>query len=171
MEAAKNDPYKFIHRNVVELLRKKLPGNTKIKLYPFSLKKGANIHGIIFGASHPRAVDKFLSIAWKRNETNGQANFDIDDDSSKMQLDIFSSKKLEGFKKNLRAKVLAKEIKNNFDALHFVHNEGHIGNHAAEILREMKKKGEISYDGTSPLVTYDNVYKNNKKVEYKIQKK
>ena len=81
MTVAKKDPYKFIHRNVIEQLRKKLPSNTKVKLYPFSLKKGANIHGIIFGASHPRAVDKFLAIAWKRNETNGQANFDIDDDA------------------------------------------------------------------------------------------
>jgi hypothetical protein len=35
----------------------------------------------------------------------------------------------------------------------------------------MKKDGEITYDGTSPLVTYDNVYRNNKKVEYKIFKK
>lgn len=174
MATAKKDPYKFIHRNIIEQLRKNLPGNTKVKLYPFSLKKGANIHGIIFGASHPRAVDKFLSIAWKRNETNGQANFDIDDDSKKSQLDMFSGKnltKIEEFQENLRAKVLSKEIKNNFDALHFVHDEGHIGNHAAECLRKMKKEGEITYDGTSPLVTYDNVYKNKKTVEYKILKK
>jgi three-Cys-motif partner protein len=106
MATAKKDPYKFIHRNIIEQLRKKLPKNTKVKLYPFSLKKGANIHGIIFGVSHPRAVDKFLSIAWKRNETNGQANFDIDDDSKKSQLDMFTSKKLtkiEEFQENLRA--------------------------------------------------------------------
>lgn len=174
MIEAKKDPYKFIHRNIIEQLRKKLPNNTKVKLYPFSLKKGANIHGIIFGASHPRAVDKFLSIAWKRNETNGQANFDIDDDASKKQLDIWAGKKLtkiEEFKENLRTKVLAGQIKNNFDALHFVHDEGHIGNHAADSLKEMKKNREITYDGTSPLVTYDNVYKNIKKMEYKILKK
>lgn len=83
MAAAKKDPYKFIHRNIIDQLKKRLPENSKLKLYPFSLKKGANIHGIIFGASHPRAVDKFLSIAWKRNETNGEANFDIDDDFMK----------------------------------------------------------------------------------------
>src|SRR5690606_36692975 len=82
MASARKDPYKFIHRNIIEQLRKKLPSNTKVKLYPFSLKKGANIRGIIFGASHPRAVDKFLTIAWGRNETNGQANFDIDNDPS-----------------------------------------------------------------------------------------
>lgn len=34
---------------------------------------------------------------------------------------------------NLRTKILAEEIKNNYDALHFVHDEGHIANHAAEV--------------------------------------
>ena len=80
---AKKDLYQFIHRNVISQIRKGLPENTKARLYPFSIKKGANIHGIIFGATHPLAFDKFLKIAWKKNETNGEANFDIDDDYSK----------------------------------------------------------------------------------------
>lgn len=170
MAAAKKDPYKFIHRNIIDQLRKKLPVNTKLKLYPFSIKKGANIHGIIFGASHPRAVDKFLSVAWKRNETNGDANFDIDDDAKKNQLDIFEGKKLtkiEKFKATVKEKVLSKELKNNFALYDFVLEEGHIGAHASECLKEMKKKGEVKYESTSPLLTYDNVYKNKKKLDYK----
>lgn len=120
MAAAKKNPYQFIHRNIIGQLRKKLPSNSKLKLYPFSLKKVANINGIIFGASHPRAVDKFLSIAWKRNETNGEANFDIDNDIAKSQLLLFVNKKLtkvEEFKQNVRVKVLNSEIKNNFELL------------------------------------------------------
>lgn len=171
MTSAKKDPYKFIHRNIIEQLRKKLPLNTKLKLYPFSLKKGANIHGIIFGASHPRAVDKFLSIAWKRNETNGEANFDIFDDKKKVQIPIFGDKKLtklEEFKQNLKSKILNKEITNNFDLLNYVYNEGHIGSHASECLKEMKKRKEVNYDSPSPLVTYENVYKKQKKINYII---
>lgn len=172
MAKAKKDPYKFIHRNIIEQLRTKLPKETKLKLYPFSLKKGANIHGIIFGASHPRAVDKFLNIAWARSPVNGDANFDIDDDSKKNQLDMFSDKrltKIEEFKENLRTRVLAKEITNNFDVLEFVYDEGHIGKHASECLKKMKVNGEINYDGSSPLVTYENVYKLKKKMDYKIK--
>ena len=85
---------------------------------------------------------------------------------------MFSGKKLtkiEEFKENLRTKVLAKEITNNFDALEFVHDEGHIGKHASECLKKMKLKGEINYEGTSPLVTYENVYKKKKKIDYKIK--
>ncbi|WP_225975347.1 hypothetical protein [Panacibacter ginsenosidivorans] len=154
-------------------LRKKLPITSNLKLYPYSLKKGANIFGIVFGAKHPLAVDKFLNIAWSRNPINGDANFDIDDDSKKNQLDLFGDKKLtkiEKFKENLRAKVLAKEIQNNIEALGFVHDEGHIGKHASDCLKEMKKNGEIDYEGLSPLVTYENVYKNKRKLDYKIKK-
>ncbi len=170
MVAAKQDPYKFIHRNIIEQLRKKLPSESKLKLYPFSLRKGANIHGIIFGATHPRAVDKFLSITWKRNETNGQANFDIDDDKKKAQLSFFTEKKLtkiEEFQQNLRDKILKKEIKNNFELLDFVYNEGHICSHATDCLKVMKKEKLVDYEGVSPLVTYDNVYKIKKKLDYK----
>jgi hypothetical protein len=173
IDELRNNPYRFIHRNVTEQLRKKLPINSNLKLYPFSLKKGANIFGIVFGASHPLAVDKFLNIAWKRNPVNGNANFDIDDDSKKNQLEMFGDKKLtkiEEFQENVKMRVLSQEIKNNFDALHFVHDEGHIGKHASDCLREMKKKGDIYYEGISPLITYENVYKTKKKVDYKIKK-
>lgn len=141
IDELKNNPYKYIHRNVIQQLKKKLPVNSKLKLYPFSIKKGANIFGIVFGAKHPLAVDKFLNIAWGRSPINGDANFDIDSDFEKNQLDMFSGKKLtkiEKFKDNLRIKVLAKEVRDNFDALNFAHNEGHIGKHASDCLRQMK---------------------------------
>ena len=166
MEDAKKAPYQFIHRSIITELRKKLPKNTKLKLYPFSIKKGANIHGIIFGASHPRAVDKFLYISWKRNEVNGEANFDIDGDTQKNQLDIFEEKRLtkvEKFKDTVRSKILSREIKNNFELYEFVLEEGHIPSHASDCLRNMKRKGEVKYDGSSPLLTYDNVYRLKKK--------
>ena len=118
MNAAKQRGYKQIHRTITEQLRKKLSADTKLKLYPFSLLKGCNIHGIIFGASHPRAVDKFLSIGWKRNGENGDANFDIDDEAGKAQIDLFIGQKLskiDSFKNEVKEKLLSKEITNNVE--------------------------------------------------------
>lgn len=175
MDEAKKNGYKKIHRTITRELRNKLPVYTKLKLYPFSLRKGVNIHGIIFGASHPRAVDKFLSIGWKRNGDNGDANFDIDDEAGNVQLDLFVGQKLskiESFKQEVCDRIREGVIKNNFDMLNFVYEQGHIGKHAADCLKDMKSKGEISFIGSSsPSVTYDNVFKNKKKVEYQIIKK
>jgi three-Cys-motif partner protein len=174
MDEVKNNPYKFIHRILLAQLREKLPPTTKLKLYPFSLKKGANIHGIIFGASHPRAVEKFLGIAWKRNAVNGEANFDLDDDMKKTQLDLFAGKqltKIEAFQQRLREKVLDGSISDNFSAFNFALEEAHVGAHAADELKKMKQEGVIDYEGSSPLVTYDNVYKSPRELRYKILKK
>jgi three-Cys-motif partner protein len=173
MQELNNQPYKFIHRTLLSEIRDTLlPPETKMRLYPFSIKKGSNIYGIIFGASHIRAVDKFLTVVWNKNQTNGEANFDIDDDSGVKQLDLFSERKLskiESFQKLIREKILSKKITNNLDLFPFVLEEGHIGKHASECLKEMKKNGEISYDSNSPLITYEN-YKDKKRLEYKVNR-
>ena len=174
MKEAKKQGYKLIHRNITEQLRKKLPSNTKLKLYPFSIKKGANIHGIIFGASHPRAVDKFLSIGWKRNDINGDANFDIDEDNKKCQLSLFEDEqltKVESFQEKVSQLILQAKIRNNFQLLDYVYNQGHIPKHATECLKKLKKEGKVTYEGRSPLITYDNVYKKKKRMDYKVVEK
>ena len=143
-------------------------------MYPFSLKKGANIYGIIFGASHPKAVDIFLRIAWKRSPINGDANFDIDDDAMKIQPDFFTGQKLtkiEAFQKNVREKILTKEITNNSELYNHTLEEGHIGTHSAKVLLDMKNR-EVTFEGKSPLVTYEKVYgKEKRKLDYIIIKK
>lgn len=175
MRSIKKNSYQSIHRSILNELKKSLPVNSPLRLYPFSLKKGANIHGIIFGATHPRAVDKFLTIAWKQNEINGEANFDIDDDIEKSQLTLFESKRLtkkEAFQEKLRGKVQSGEIKDNADAYKFALSEGHLGNHAADELKKMKGEKLIDYSSSSPCVTYKNVYGSPPKIlEYKILKK
>jgi three-Cys-motif partner protein len=173
MQELKNQPYEFIHRTLLSAIRDTLlPTETKMRLYPFSIKKGSNIYGIIFGASHIRAVDKFLAIAWSKNQTNGEANFDIDDDNGPKQLNFLSESKptkIESFQKLVKQKILSKEITNNIDLFTFVLEEGHIGKHAADSLRSMKKNGEITYESTSPLITYEN-YRDKKRLEYKVNR-
>ena len=177
MEIVKTQPYRLIHRVVVEKLKSIFPKNTNLKIYPYSIKKPTNpsIYGILFGAKHPRAVDKFLSISWKKNSINGDANFDIDDDiNNKISFDLFEGKKttkIEKFQSNLRERILNSEITDNKSALNYTYSEGHIPSHASDLLKDLKKNKIIEYDSISPLVTYDNVYKNKKFLEYKLLKK
>jgi len=174
MDEAKKNPYNFIHVSIIAQLRKKLPAGTRLKLYPFSLKKGSNIHGIIFGASHIRAVDKFLTVAWDRNKDNGQANFDIFDHAHVNQIDMFSGQRrrsrVENFQDIVKTKILNAEINNNFDLYNYAMDEGFLGSHAADCLKEMKKDRKIAYDCTSPLVNYQNVYKTPRKLKYQLIK-
>ena len=65
-------------------------------------------------------------------------------------------------------KILNKEIKNNFEAYFYTLNQGHISHHADEEIRRMKKENLISYNGKTPLVNYDQVIKNKRKIEFEV---
>ena len=174
IDKIKENPYKYVHKSILEQLKERLPKHTKLKLYPFSIKKGANIYGIIFGAKHPRAVDKFLKTAWDKNNINGEANFDIDDDLGKIQLDLFEGKrpnKIERFQNELQDKLLEKSLRTNKDVLDYTLECGHIPPHASDRIKQMKKEGILTFSEKSPLVNYDQVYKNNRIITYQILKK
>jgi three-Cys-motif partner protein len=172
MEKAKQNPYKYIHKSILEQLRNKIPLNSELVLYPFTIKKPKGVYGIIFGAKHIRAVDKFLRTAWDRNNINGEANFDIDEDESKAQLNLFEGKKLtkkEIFAKLLREKLISGELKTNKDAYQYTLMQGHIACHAAEEIKNMKKENLLNYDTKSPLINYEQIYKNERIITYIVK--
>lgn len=169
-------PYKYIHTELLNYFKSKLPPNSPIRLYPFTIKKKSGVYGIIFGASHIRAADKFLRMAWQMNELNGAANFDIDDDTEKDQLTFEfwgpqPIKKVDAFKKKLHHKILAREIKNNREAFAFTIDMGHIGTHAMEEIKDMKKKKLITYNAPSPKVNYESAISKNDIVEFQLVRK
>lgn len=169
LEILKKSGYNKVHRTLTELLRQKIAQSSQLKLYPFSLRKGQNIYGIVFGATHPLAVDKFLNITWKYNGVNGDANFDIDNEANLGQLDMFSGarmSKIENFKHLVKDKLLSESITTNEELLNFVYENGHIGKHAAEAVKELKQEGKLIFASRSPCVTYDNVFKNRKIIRY-----
>jgi len=160
IEEAKKDSYSFIHRSLIKQLKQNLPTGSVLKLYPFTLKKGSNVHGIIFGAKSPRAVEKFLTIAWTKNGTNGEANFDIDDDhsQSKTQYPLFGEKKptkIEVFQKTIEEKLKSCTQVSNTDLFLYTLDLGHPPKHAADHLRTLKKDKKVDYDGRSPKITFN----------------
>ncbi len=172
MDKAKKNPYKYIHQYILEVLKEKIPDNNNTRLYPFTLKKGTNIYGIIFGASHLRAVDKFLTIAWEKNEVNGVANFDIDDDLSKDTMpDLFGKielTKIAKFKRDIKEKILNRILKSNKDVYLYSLENGHIPKHSVEIVKQMKKEGLISYNDKSPLINYNKAIKEKNIISYQV---
>jgi len=173
IEKFKNSPYKLIHEATIQFLKGRLLPNSSLKLYSFSLKKGNNIYGLIFGAKHPLAVDKFLYIVWKINTINGSANYDIYDDEEKKQPILFpelvGKTTIQLFQEEFKEDVLGGRIQTNKDAYYYTIEKGNIPIHAIEVLRILKKDGIINYNG-SPLVNYDNVVKKRRIIKYEKNK-
>lgn len=158
----KNSNYSEIHRVILDEYKKMLPDNSKTKLYPFSIKKGANIYGLIFGAKHPLAADKFLHIVWDKNQINGEANFDLDDEWKKQQTDLFEGKrltKIEEFQSKVEQLILSSNKITNKDIYDFTIENGHIPKHSIEVVKRLKKEKFILYSG-HPRINYNSCYKN-----------
>jgi three-Cys-motif partner protein len=174
VEKIKTTPHKKVHNVICEEFHKYVPAHIKnYSLIPFSLMKEDknNIYGLIFVCRHPLAADKFLHIVWRHNAINGNANFDIDEESLNDQGHLFDApkfSKIESFQSRLRDKVLKGDINNNIKAYLFSLNEGHISSHASAELVKMKKEKLITFNNRSPLVNYNHVIKFKNPLEYKV---
>ena len=166
--------YKKIHNVICEEFEKYVPENIgNYLLIPFSIMKEdkKNVYGLIFVSKHIRGIDKFLYVAWKKNNINGNANFDIEKEYQKNQLGLFEYQqktKIEVFQENLEKLILNKVLKSNVDVYIYTLNQGHIPAHAKEKIMEMKKNGLIYYDSRSPLINYNKIFNENRIINFTV---
>jgi len=102
------------HRVIFEYYKALL--GKEYHLAPFSIKKGSNVYGLIFGSNHSLGLEKFLNIAWKINPHSGDANFNIDEEGylNTGQWSLFPTenlpKKLYIFERDLKTRILSREL-------------------------------------------------------------
>jgi hypothetical protein len=126
-------------------------------LAPFSIKKGSNIYGLIFGSAHPLGMDKFLNVAWKADEINGEADFDIHRDNfrpdqMRFDLDDFRPTKLAAFERGLESALTSRQITDEADVVRFCFRHGVKREHAEPVLRKLKSRNVIEAQFRVPQV-------------------
>jgi three-Cys-motif partner protein len=134
--------YYHIHRKVLAHYKSLIPNGKRYYLAPFSIRKGRNIYGLIFGTNHTLGIEKFLNVAWKKDEIRGEANYDIDSEKIDLkapslfeQFNIPSKRDL--FEKNLIQKIISGEINNRYDVYLFTLDEGFLLNDANLIFKKL----------------------------------
>ena len=144
-----------VHRLLANAYQHWIPNGMQYFLGSFSIQKGANVYGLVFGSGHPRGIDKFLQVAWNHG---GDANFDIDGDGiDPMQPSLFEEDdiptKIKVFEKELEKEIFGRRLKTNKDIYIFTLQNGMLALHARDALKELVKnnklpeqKFHISYD-------------------------
>lgn len=120
----------------------------KCYMAPFSIRKGANVYGLIFGSEHLLGLDKFLSICWKLDTVHGLANFDVENESIDPNApSLFAymdkPKKLDLFERDLLALIRSKRIKTNHQVYEFALRSGFLPVHARKALKSMMDEAKI----------------------------
>jgi three-Cys-motif partner protein len=142
--------YYHIHRNVLQHYKSLIPNNKKYYLAPFSIKKGSNIYGLIFGTNHTLGIEKFLAIAWRNDKMRGEANYDIDsekiDFNQPFLFDHFNKpNKRQVFEKNLTELILNKRLIDKHSVYLYSLDEGFLFKDANTVLERLKKKKDIDF--------------------------
>lgn len=133
-----------------------LPRGKRFYLAPFSIKKGSNIYGIIFGSAHPLGMDKFLTVAWEKDVLNGNANFDINRDAispDELLLDLGAATlplKINLFEEELEKALRQRRLGTEADVMELCYRHGVLRRHSMPVLKRLMKEGIIQIDFQVP---------------------
>tara|TARA_R110002124_G_scaffold133335_1_gene295949 strand:- start:166 stop:1260 length:1095 start_codon:yes stop_codon:yes gene_type:complete len=136
-------PFYDIHRLVHVKYSDLIPENHSYGLAPFSIRKGTNIYGLIFGSGHPLGLEKFLEICWDLDGITGEANFDIQGDQSiQIQPSLFEEDnkqtKLSKFEDRLKSHIFDGTLQSDIDVFLYAINNGFIARHVIPVIKKMK---------------------------------
>jgi hypothetical protein len=145
-EALRDKEYTVIHRYLCDHFREKL-GDLQYYLAPFSIKKGGNIYGIIFGSGHILGLEKFLNVCWSLDKKTGEANYNIDGDLSwggqkSLFKELNTIRKIDLFEKDLLCFISDKNP-DNIALNEFCLLKGFSPSKSNEVLRGMQSSGSI----------------------------
>ena len=146
-----NTDYYHIHRKVVEHYKTLIRDKKYYFLAPFSIKKGPNIYGLVFGTNHTLGIEKFLLVAWKKDKLTGEANYDIDNEKINVhQPSLFEEfskpSKRQVFERNLTQAILNKTLTTNQSVYLFGLNEGFQMKDVNAVLRKLKSDKKIDFE-------------------------
>lgn len=149
------DDYYHVHRAALEYYRDLLPADQEYYLAPFSIKKGANIYGLIFGSAHPLGIDKFLEVAWRKDEFSGEADFPINRENIRPEQLLlpgneFRPSKIAAFESELEGLLRSGHLSNEVDVMRVCFENGMKRPHAKPVLAKLKREGVIDLDFLVP---------------------
>lgn len=149
------EDYYHVHRAALEYYRGLLPLDQEYYLAPFSIKKGANIYGLIFGSAHPLGIDKFLEVVWRKDEFSGEADFPIDRENIRPEQMLLpmaevQASKITAFENELEGLLRAGRLLTEVDVMRVCFEYGVKRHHARPVLAKLKSERVIDMEFQIP---------------------
>lgn len=145
------------HRLIAQYFRNIIPKDKEYYLHHFTIKKGTNYWGLIFGTNHTLGMEKFLKVCWDKDKLSGESNCNIDNDYQKGTLfytetDTVKKQKIES---DIQHKILSKEITDNISGFKYVLKNGYLPELFTVVVKELEsnnlisRTGELNYSSTN----------------------
>lgn len=139
---------KECHRVITNYFRNLIPQNKEYYLHSFTIKKGTNYYGLIFGTNHTFGMEKFLRVCWKEDTLGGESNCNINNDYEEGSLfyDSSTSNKRIEVKKLLAEQILSGAVTDNISGMKLTMRLGCEPKIFVEVVDELLKEGKINVD-------------------------
>ena len=133
--------YDKSHLVVLEYYKSLIPKDMEYYIHGFSIKRGANYYGLIFGSSHTLGMEKFLNVCWKHDQNSGESNHNINNDDT--FFGIKSNNKKTMIENNIRSLILNKQITTNIDGFKYAMKNGCKPELFKKVIKEMEKDKKV----------------------------
>jgi three-Cys-motif partner protein len=148
---------KECHRLIAQYYKDIISDNKEYYLHHFTIQKGVNYWGLIFGTNHTLGMEKFLKVCWNKDTSSGESNCNINND---FQAGMLFYNENETVKKqivesDIRNKILTKKISDNISGLKYALKNGCLPELFTSVVKrlESEKKitrtGELNYASTN----------------------
>ena len=148
---------KECHRQIAQYYRNIIPVNKEYYLHHFTIKKGTNYWGLIFGTNHTLGMEKFLKVCWTKDKLSGESNCNIDNDFQIGTLFYNENEtvKKQAIEEDIRTKIFSGEIPDNISGLKYSLKNGCLPELFTSIVKKLesekkiKRTGELNFSSTN----------------------
>lgn len=137
------------HRVIANYFKSLIPPEKEYYLHSFTIQKGTNYYGLIFGTNHSLGMEKFVKVCWKHDKQAGESNCNIDNDFE--QGTFFynpnNSQKKIYMRNCIESKILQSEITDNITGLNYTLKNGCEPKLFVETVKTLLNHNKIQIDG------------------------
>lgn len=118
-------------------------------IHHFTIQKGSNYWGLIFGTGHSLGMEKFLKICWEEDIYSGESNCNLHGDYEKDSMfgDIGENVKKDAVAEEVTSLILSRKIVNNKSGFNYVMKKGCLPKLFTEVVKRLEKEKKISRSG------------------------
>lgn len=153
-----NEPKKC-HQVIVKYFESLIPTDKEYYLNHFTIKKGSNYYGLIFGTAHTLGMEKFQKVCWQEDSKAGESNCNTQNDFGDDTLfGNLEPNKIQQVKDILKKDILSGKIKSNIDGLKEALRLRCEPKVFTEEIKELEKNNKIERVGVSKSYKSTNIH-------------
>lgn len=140
---------KECHRVIAEYYRSLVPSDKEYYIHAFTIQKGKNYYGLIFGTNHSLGMEKFVKVCWKHDTMSGESNCNIDNDylPGTLFFEQDNSNKKSTVKEEIEKLIMSGAITSNIQGLQYALKRGCEPKLFVEVITQLKKAGKVTIIG------------------------